>query len=133
MVIIRKYRTSYRFIVFCMCLFSLIVITYDFFMLRSHVAFVYSDVIISLLPDVGLLLFFLASLYDFLFTERFDLFVGGFVIVIATLKLLTDFIKVRDGVTPTAVFSVLIFVVLRIPFIHAVVYNVTFTFLFIAR
>eukprot|EP00917_Polyrhabdina_sp_WS-2016_P025673 GHVP01055223.1.p1 GENE.GHVP01055223.1~~GHVP01055223.1.p1 ORF type:complete len:2749 (+),score=416.25 GHVP01055223.1:44-8290(+) len=128
----KVYKNSYRMMVFLLCFCFL------FFDLLSFFAFdeipeSYYKITINFLPDVTFVLLFVASLYEFLFVDRFDSVMGMFFFLYTILKTTADYILQNDGSVAAAFFPVVSFVFLQLRFIHAMIYNVCYTSMFIAR
>lgn len=83
----------------------------------------YGTAAVAFVPYTMSFCLYISSHYDFLFINYFDILLGSFVLAIAFFQLLSDTLLFRDGVPSTAIYSVLIFIFFRIPFLQAVFYN----------
>eukprot|EP01053_Blabericola_migrator_P001475 Blabericola_migrator_1__1474@NODE_138_length_13121_cov_86_467826_g120_i0_p1_GENE_NODE_138_length_13121_cov_86_467826_g120_i0NODE_138_length_13121_cov_86_467826_g120_i0_p1_ORF_typecomplete_len3179_score561_38Guanylate_cyc/PF00211_20/1e43Guanylate_cyc/PF00211_20/4_8e38E1E2_ATPase/PF00122_20/1e21E1E2_ATPase/PF00122_20/1_8e04Hydrolase/PF00702_26/9Hydrolase/PF00702_26/7_2e17PhoLip_ATPase_C/PF16212_5/1_8e04PhoLip_ATPase_C/PF16212_5/5_1e10PhoLip_ATPase_C/PF16212_5/1_1e04PhoLip_ATPase_C/PF16212_5/3_6e03 len=128
---ITQYRISYRLNFLFLCVVTIMMVIEEMFCNQQEIG--YAEAGIAFAPYLISFCLYVSSHYDWLFINYFDRLLGGFVLAIAFFQLVSDTILSKDGVPSTAIYSVLIFIFFRIPFLHAVVYNIVHFLAFTLR
>eukprot|EP01054_Gregarina_sp_Poly1_P004165 Gregarina_sp_Poly_1__4164@NODE_227_length_11180_cov_37_243049_g201_i0_p2_GENE_NODE_227_length_11180_cov_37_243049_g201_i0NODE_227_length_11180_cov_37_243049_g201_i0_p2_ORF_typecomplete_len1198_score190_05Guanylate_cyc/PF00211_20/3_8e45Guanylate_cyc/PF00211_20/6_6e40DUF1053/PF06327_14/2_7e02DUF1053/PF06327_14/1_8e04DUF1053/PF06327_14/0_029HNOBA/PF07701_14/19HNOBA/PF07701_14/11Spo7/PF03907_13/13Spo7/PF03907_13/50_NODE_227_length_11180_cov_37_243049_g201_i03173910 len=128
---ITQYRLSYRLTFLFLCVVTIMMVIEEMFCSQTDIR--YAEAAVAFVPYLISFGLYVSSHYDFIFINYFDRLLGGFVLAIAFFQLLSDTLLSKDGVSSTAIYSVLIFIFFRIPFLHSVFYNIVHFLAFTLR
>lgn len=128
---ITQYRLSYRLSFLFLCVVTGTTLIQTLFINKRPMSNI--EVFLTSMPYVVSLMLYVSTHFDHLFVNYYDLLVGSFVLAICFSQFVADTFLRKDAAPTIAIYSVLIFIFLRIPFLYSVVYNVVNFFAFTIR